>query len=265
MVANNADAPPFVTIISSTTHSIVPNGKITFDGTTTVHGTTPVASNGIEQCQWSPRTGKFYISIPGIDGGINGGGGVAVINPKTTPSKVETTFLIDGNDCFAPQGMAIGPDKQILLGCNGESGDGNHSTVIINEDSGAIIATLHNESGSDEVWFNEGDGHYFLARSSATGASQFLGIVDASQLSEDQSIFTSTKTIAGRNAHSVAADSKRNQVYVPIPAGNSTVCSSVSVPGHKGDDAQGCIAVFTTHNNDRPSAAQERQADEHQE
>src|SRR5262245_20765551 len=85
MGANNADAPPFATIISTTSYSVV--GKIPFDGSNGA----PQSNNGAEQCQYSAQTGKFYISIPGIVGGINGGGGVAVIDPHT--KKVEKTFL----------------------------------------------------------------------------------------------------------------------------------------------------------------------------
>ena len=36
-------------------------------------------------------------------------------------------------------------------------------TAIIDERNGHVIKTLANQSGADEVWFNEGDGHYFLA------------------------------------------------------------------------------------------------------
>jgi hypothetical protein len=42
-----------------------------------------------------------------------------------------------------------------------------------------------------------------------------------------------------------AADAVTNQVYVPIPAGVSTVCSSKG-----GNDANGCIAVFKSPNDD---------------
>jgi hypothetical protein len=179
--------------------------------------------------------------------------------------KVENTFIISHDSCAGPQGMAIGPDNQILLGCNGASGDGQHSTVIINEHSGAIIAVLHNESGADEVWFNEGDGHYFLARSAAFGPNQLLGVVDAFGHREDQSVpIAKSHTI---NAHSVAVDPDQNQAYVPIPganaafpAGASTVCSSIG-----GSDTQGCIAVFTTTNDDRSRVARERGEDERQE
>ena len=139
--------------------------------------------------------------------------------------------------------MALGPDGQILLGCNAASGNGLLSTVVVNDEA-KIIKTLNNESGSDEVWFNPGDGHYFLARSGAT-PNQLLGVVDAESLTEDPSVVTNA---AGKgNAHSLAADPVLNQVYVPIPStATAGVCSSAG-----GTDSRGCIAVFTTPNDDK--------------
>ena len=249
MVANNADSPPFASIISTVTYGVVK--KITFDGSNGA----PTSNNGAEQCQWDHRTGKFYISIPGIAGQPAGTGGVAVIDPQTM--QVETTFVIPLASCQAPQGMAIGPDHQILLGCNGDGGS-NHPTAVIDDRNGKVIKTLANESGSDMVWFNDGDGHYFLARSAAVGSNQVLGVVDSdtsglghddgrpgADIKADADVITANKTIAGRNAHSVAADPNTNQVYVPIPAGVSTICGSKG-----GVDANGCIAVFKSPNDD---------------
>src|SRR5262249_29274779 len=59
MMANDASSPfPFVTLISSTTHTVL--GHIVMDGT----NGTPIGSGGIEQCAYSPRTGKFYLNVP---------------------------------------------------------------------------------------------------------------------------------------------------------------------------------------------------------
>jgi hypothetical protein len=247
LVANNAESPfPFATAISVKNPHVLK--RITFDGT----GTNPKATNGAEQCQWSPRTEKFYISIPEIDGpGDNSvHGGVAVIDPVSLT--VEKTFLVDVTKCSGPQGMAIGPDHQILLGCNGHV-NADNATVIIDERDGRIIKTLKQESGADEVWFNPGDGHYFLARSSAVSPFMLLGVVDAERKSEDASAITNSCSAPNPpctgvgNVHSVAADSVSNQVYVPIPASaNQKVCSSAG-----GTDATGCIAVFTTPNDDK--------------
>jgi hypothetical protein len=148
--------------------------------------------------------------------------------------------------------MAIGPDHQILLGCNG-AGGADHPTAIIDERNGKVIRTLKNQSGADMVWFNPGDGHYFLARSSAVGSNQLLGVVDSDGIRQDQSV-PITLTAGTPNAHSVAADPIMNQVYVPIPGGGkSNVCSTAG-----GSDAQGCIAVFTTLNDDHPERTADR-------
>jgi hypothetical protein len=234
MVANNAASPPFGSLISTTSYTVV--GKIVFDGTNGA----PKSTNGAEQCQWSPRTGKFYITIPGIENPDNGHGVVAVINPHS--KKVETTFDIPLANCDTPQGMAVGPDHAILVGCNG-SRSPNKSSVIIDERNGHILATVANESGPDEVWFNPGNGHYFLARSAAFGGEQKLGIIDAESMVADTDISIGP---AGKNAHSVAADLVTNKTFLPVPGavgGTDNVCSKAG-----GSDASGCILVVTGKN-----------------
>jgi hypothetical protein len=237
LVANDAETPsPFVSFISTDTYTVV--GKITMDG---VQG--PKATNGIEQCQWSRRTGMFYLNLPEVNGPGDDSqpGAVAVISPQTM--SVANTFSIPISQCAGPQGMAIGPENQILLGCN----DPNKtvpSSVVINEHSGAVMHVLAGEDGPDEVWYNEGDGHYFLARSGGATPQQ-LGVVDAQTGSIDTSVSIG---LAGKSGnHSVTADPILNQVYVPISSGSgATICSSLG-----GSDTQGCLAVMTTPNDDR--------------
>jgi hypothetical protein len=255
MVANNSQADhntalnsdgPFATIISVKTHTIVK--QIAFDGTKGA----PKSFNGAEQCSWSSRTERFYITIPGVnppDGG-DGTGVVAVINPEDLDDKklVEKVFPLANTDCDTPQGSAVGPDHQLLIGCNGST----HSTnaVILDDRDGTILARVANESGPDEVWYNPGDGQYFLARSSAPGPQQLLGVIDARGFQADQSVFTAGKSVPPAPAlpasHSVAADPVKNQVYVAIGGGASTLCGQ-----NGGSDSQGCIAVFTTTNDDQ--------------
>jgi hypothetical protein len=256
MVANNADAPPFASIISTETYQVV--AHIPFDG----KNGAPESNNGAEQCGYSPRTGMFYISIPGIAGLTAGAGGVAVINPHL--KKVVNTFLIDPTECAAPQGLAIGPAPQILLGCNGDNPTGVFNTVIINEENGTTIKTFANLGGNDEVWFNEGDGHYFLAGGSHLPNEQ-LGIVDSTVESGpvlDQIIATGTPGGTMRRAHSVAADPIRNEVYLPIPATGGSGFQSM-LCGAAADE--GCIAIFATTNNDDPIVVRERGPDNKQE
>jgi hypothetical protein len=69
-----------------------------------------------------------------------------VLSPETM--EIVNIFNIDHDKCAGPQGMAVGPENQILLGCNASS-----SSVIINEHSGAAIRVLQSEGGPDQVGF----------------------------------------------------------------------------------------------------------------
>jgi len=173
---------------------------------------------------------------------------VLEINPASM--KVQKVFPIDFGfsagppataDCLGPQGLAIGPDREILLGCS-NAGKGS---VIINELSGDLVRNLANLNGNDEVWFNPGDNHYFLAGSNHNLAlptpGAILGVVDQSGDPAVEDASPATKS----GSHSVAADPVKNQVYVPVnnnPAGSAFALCGQGVPG--------CIAVFTAANDD---------------
>src|SRR5215467_8889029 len=140
LVANDDDSDLFVTFISTNTYEIL--GKLSLKGDDP-NAQKIKATNGIEQCQWSPRTGKFYLAVPEVNGsGSNTQpGAVLEINPKSM--KVQNVFSIDFGflpetgtpgmpgftpataACLGPQGMAIGPQGEILLGCS------NGGTVMV--------------------------------------------------------------------------------------------------------------------------------------
>src|SRR5438034_8337472 len=217
LVANDDDLDLFLTFISTESYKVV--GKIHLDGSDP-NAQHIKATNGIEQCQWSPRTRKFYLANPEFSGtGANTTpGAVLEINPASM--KVEKVFPIDFGfsagplataDCLGPQGMAIGPQREILLGCS-NSGNGS---VIINELNGDLVRNLPGLNGNDEVWFNPGDNHYFLAGSNHNLAlptpGPILGVVD--QSGDPDAEDAAPTTAAG--SHSVAADPFKNQVYVP--------------------------------------------------
>jgi hypothetical protein len=276
MMASPGEDPPFVTFISTTTHQVVqPGGRLVFDGGDPVMGLK--ATNGLEQCGWSPTTGLFSQNVPEVNGpgDDTAPGAVAVIDPKTLT--VVNSFPVSIDDCAGPQGMAIGPHNQIMLGCNAASPDGHRNTAMINIRSGATLAVFPDLGGADEVWFNEGDGHYFFpscntdCRVAGTGP-EVLGVIDSKGHRLDQSVVLASKlgTQTGRRAHSVAADPNTKQVYVPIPAnaggatGNdATMCDNAPKTVGSPSASNGCILVFaaTTHD-DRSSVAQERGADD---
>jgi len=243
MVANNAADTPFATLISTIFYAKLISIQF------------PQSTNGAEQCVWSPRTGLFYITIPGIETPDNGHGQVVVINPGTLMVDARSPFDIPQAACASPQGMAVGPSTDILVGCNGNGSD-TQSSVIIDEGTGAILATIPNQSGPDEVWFNPGNIRYFLARSNAGSGFQALGIIDAGTRAANTPPGIQTGAPINNPpsslhpaAHSVAADSVTGKTLWPIPANppqgggpqGDTPFGLCSFAG--GDDTKGCILV----------------------
>jgi hypothetical protein len=246
---NNADSPPFLTFISTTTHSVL--GQIVFDGVVGPgHG--PLATDGAEQCQFNPRDERIYLSIPEIngDGTNNFAGGVVVIDPTTR--QVVTTLGIGGiapgtaltptSPCTGPQGLAIGPAPQIGLGCGvgGTNTGGATNNAIIQDmtggSPGALVASFPGQGGCDEAWYNPGNNKYFTACRQANPGPAALFVIDAAGFGV-QRLFTGN----GSNAHSVASDPVTFAAYVPTSsAATSGLCSSKGAV-----DANGCILVYT--------------------
>jgi len=259
--ANDDPLDNFLTFINAETYSIIgtnhkldgsdPNFKITL--TPTPPGTTNVAADGIEQCKFNPRTGSYYLAIPATvvttATGTQPGPGVVLKISRSAPFHIEETITIPtSTGCTGPQGLAIGPNHEIQLGC----GNPSTNSIIIDDRSGpvaTVIATETGEGGADEVWYNPGNNSYFIARS---GAAK-LGVEDAGG-NESALPQPDADVSTAIGSHVVAADMLRNQIYVPIrstafpanPPTVSTICSSKG-----GNDADGCIAVFTAPNDDR--------------
>jgi len=230
--ANNANQPPFVTLINTDTKKIL--GQIVFDGS---DGTPDATKTGIEQPQWSSQTGLFYVSVPQIDPKDATLGGVSVIDPRSM--KVVATYPV--TNC-SPAGLALGPKHQAVIGCGGTFGTGSNAvaqTIIINLNNGDILANITEAGGNDEVWFDPATQHYYLsARGTLTNGkvTPILGTVDARTFMFDGSAPTST------TAHSLAADKVSHHLFVPI--------GYVPTNAKPGTDPtnpcplHGCIAVY---------------------
>jgi len=244
--ANNADTPPYLTMIDTDTHKVL--GKIMFDGT----NGTPNATNGLEQSQWSRETGMFYVSVPQV-GPDPTDGGVSVIDPKTMT--VVATYPV--KNC-SPAGLTLGPHRDALLGCSASFGTSPNvltQSVVMDIANGHVKANITQVGGSDEVWYDRGSNHYYLAARSNTDntgkANPILGVVDAGSNRFDGGPATST------TAHSVAADRFSRKVFVPMgfvppgsPAGTdptnpcpTTGCIAVYIPS-------GRDVAFSDHDHD---------------
>ena len=265
LVANNAEDPPFATLFAANgdrNHSsVLKLSKITIDAT--LFPNTP----GIEQPTWDPKTKRFYVSVPNLGENPPGcttcDGGLRVIDPATvTPGTMvlgafnpaTNTGVLKLSNC-GPNGATVGPHDNLLLGCTPANNPTNDSTLVINATT-KHFSHVNGIVGSDEVWFNKGDGRYYTGsnrncRTTApcpTAATQaaVLGVIDATSV-----LIETVPQSSG--SHSVAADSKRNLIFVPqsapvriVGAGGDTTTVGEQICG----STNGCIGVFV-HDVDR--------------
>jgi hypothetical protein len=254
-VVNNADTPPFGTLISVGTGCQLTVGKqivYTF------------ATNGAEQSAWEPVTQRFYESIPSISGTIaNPGpmGALARINPLT--AMVEILFNVPY--CM-PAGLSLRPTNLTFLqGCSvvydttgvpwfgADPNSANPSQVVT--DVYGSYAFVNGVGSSDEVFYNAYDDHWYTGTSNSpysahpvagtTGATSttdqaaaVLGVIDGTSQSLDQLVPTfNVPAVTGvhvsGSGHSVAANATNGWVFVPSPANNAILgCLT------------GCIGVY---------------------
>jgi hypothetical protein len=211
MVVNNAETPPFATLLTVNKSTCAMTNPIKVSYATLPTATNisspvqnPTATNGAEQPAWDPFSQRFYQPIPEINGnGSNGpNGGLAQVNPLT--GKIEAFYQV--NFC-QPSGSAVGPNGDILLQCSevfdttgkecvaaaplpaGQpatirlaecTGTSGAQVVICNPSRGCTpsngsIVSIPGPGGGDEVWFNSGDNNYYeTAGNNPIGASLFV-------------------------------------------------------------------------------------------
>jgi hypothetical protein len=218
--ANNADTPPFLTLVNAATGAIIK--KVVFDGT----NGTPLAGNGIEASVWDPLSQKFYVSVPQIGTSSSDPGGIAELDAAGNVIKT-FDFASFGIGSCSPSGLSVNKAGVLAVNCS----NANTQTILFNPSAnsgnGALVATFTQFSGGDEDWYDPANGFfYFAASSNASGP--VLGIIDGNNDTFYQDIATSP------GAHSVAVDPLTGDVFMPFGgiAGNTT-CPA------------GCVAVFT--------------------
>jgi hypothetical protein len=224
LAANDDPIDSFITFWSTKSHTLL--GKISFQpGSPDPNG--GVIANGIEQCKFDPRIGKYLLNIPGtLDTNNNPLPGVLLVISRNAPFHVEQVLAVDAV-CVGNAGLTLGQGNQVLLGCG--SGAPNTGSVIIDDRTGLTVRTLLGQFG-DEIWYNPGDNQYFLTGDVSLGVVHPSGQQDAS-----------APTNSAGGSHSVAVDMLKNQVYVPINSSG----------GLCGPALNGCIAVFTARPDDK--------------
>jgi hypothetical protein len=278
LAANNAEDPPFGTLFAANGDrgfsAVSKISKITIDPAIVPAG----AGLSIEQPAWEPKTQRFYVSVPVIKdnptgcnygqaaGPITCHGGLLVVDPIAVINAHAATVVIGAynpathsgvvklNAC-GPNGATVGPRANLLLGCTPQNNPADTSTLVINAKSPVNSLNVGGITGSDEVWYNSGDRRYYLGASRACGSGfvtsggacpkggAVLGVVDA------ETNLLIEKIPQGSNSHSVAADSKRNRIFVPQTAPASVVLGGdgTTVGEQICGSTNGCVAVYAHH------------------
>jgi len=272
LVINNADTPAFGTLINVSSSCVMNQPKTIFF--TAQNGVD--AQGGAEQPVWDPGTQRIYVSIPQIgpnvqNGGVikinpNGGAIEAVdpinfvspagltLNPNTGDLLVGSNTVFDtaGNTCSAvvPAPSPAGTPAAHPATCTGIAAP---QAAICNprpgrDCKGNALVAVPGIGGGDEIWFNVGDGNYYVTGSN-NPIGPTLGVIAAVSGTKTNVLTQLVPTlppvpavgIAGTTSfvhsagtvHSIAASAANNHVYVPLPA-------NTSYP----NCTQGCIAVF---------------------
>ncbi len=187
LAINESDCPPYGTFFNANPpYNVL--GAISF-------GT---SYNGIEQPVWDPGQKKFLVNNP--QSVANPNGEIDVVDPLS--HAITKSFPLPVS-CI-PHGLALGPNEQVVVGCNVP----NSQILILNATTGATVATLPGYGGSDECWYDSGSNRYFCALSGQT-PSPVTVVIDAASGQLLSTITTSTQ------AHSVAADAKTKQLFIP--------------------------------------------------
>jgi hypothetical protein len=270
IAANNAEDPPFATLFRA--NGDQPVSSVAILSKVVVSNAIVPAGFGLslEQPAWDPKTKRFYTSIPVIannpagcnygqlSGPITCDGGLLAVNPATLTPGTNTigafdpttnTGVVPLHRC-GPNGATVGPHDNLLLGCTPQNNPSNTETLVINATT-KNMTLIGNITGSDEVWFNEGDSRYYTgsSRDCGTGGTcpdathpglAQLGVIDATSVLIE-------KIPQSSGSHSVAADSKLNRIFVPQVAPKAVVGSGgdiTSVGAGLCGGSMGCVAVY---------------------
>jgi hypothetical protein len=256
LAINNASTPPVATLVSvnQTTGALAVVKNIFLD---TAHSGVD-AQNGAEQPVWDPGTQKFYLSIPQVGPNPTQGAVIRISTTGTVEATYVLTFCSPAGLALGPnENLLVGCNT--IWAENGSlwTGNADRNTdtaapqlVILDAVKGVTLANVTGAGVGDEVWFNAGDNHYYAASSgsnlapnalfparppvgTATTApvnvSQGAATLDAiDALSETLEQRVPTLNVPANDgsspagtAHSVAAYSGTNHVFVPIAANNA--------------------------------------------
>ena len=206
LIGNDRETPPYLTAISADTYRVL--ATIPFK-----------EASGMEQPIWNEQLHRFFINVPTARGAE-----LAAVDPKTMT--VTSTYPV-GSGCGGT-GLAQGPFQRLLVACG--------NPFIVNAINGSIISTVTDVGSGDQVWYNAGDGQFYVTSTDRSGAT-VLGVIDAQTAAWRQNVIAP-------GARNVTALASTNHIYTVVrsPAAgvaDTTLCAQFGIRGN------GCVGVFT--------------------
>jgi hypothetical protein len=202
-------------------------------------------AGGLEQPRWDHQTRRFLLTVPGkmVGTTIVTPASIHVINPTTFLS--EKTYKLDcqaiaGVTSVSTTGIVLRPNQHILVSACG-------FPVILTLDEKNtevnVIQVIKQVGGGDQVWYNPGDGRFYVTGTDMTVATgvQSLGVINA----EKSEWLQNVPDVRGKNPAALAENNHIFtivQINAAIVAGTSpdnSICfTQFNLKG------TGCIAVF---------------------
>ena len=238
VTAPHAALPPYVSFIDAQAPYAV-LGTIAF----------PEARGTPEAPVWVHSTKRFLLSIPTCTGATCLPGGatedIVVIDPGTL--SVETRFHMP--DCHTlmpsitpvPTGMMNDmsidqKDDHVIMPVCGRG------EVVFDARTGAVVNVITEIAGSDETWFNDGDGNFYVAANDPNnGNIRSLGVIDGRTGLWQQNVAVVGGVIPS------ASDEPANRVFITSTASATTATACTRF----GMQASGCVIVFE-HEDTKP-------------
>jgi hypothetical protein len=154
LIANDDPVDSFITFIGEDSLKVIQ--RISFKGNDA--NALFLNADGIEQCDFNPRDGKFYINLPNTFTALGTvAPGVVLRISGEAPFHVEAIIAdfrtgplsLASIGCGGASGLTVGPDHQIGLA------PGGTNALIIN-DAGPLVSggVLTGLGGTDEIWYN---------------------------------------------------------------------------------------------------------------
>ncbi len=191
-----------------------------------------ISPAGVGGMAWNPNTGHLLLTNSNSIA-ITNIGSVDEIDPRVGNNTcggpcgpvVVNSFVMP--NCM-PGSIVQGPGNNFLIGCADHDGEAfPPNEYVIDGTSGAILATIWNVGGVDEIWYNSGDNRYYVAARDMPNGP-VMGVIDAGSNLWLANVTTNT------NSHSLAVDPSNNHAFVPMQAGG--ICNTQS--------GNGCVGVI---------------------